>query len=211
MSSGMPLPLLERFARAEEEAGKFERALGVFIIAFSEAELELYRVVLHYTRVSEAIGRSIFSGVRASAFMGSLRNIAHNTGMSARRRENLDAVLGQLDAILAMRDKLVHHIGEQYGADDPTTRVLTNIDRNNKRGKHFVIRIGSRHILQMVDDLYLIRHHLEAHRYSRFVPWREEPTDETAWRYKSLLPVPQASNKKTPQAQRRQPKASHRR
>src|SRR5688500_3306553 len=97
----------------------FELALGRFIIAFADAEAELHRVLIHYSQVSDAVARALFSGTRAKGMIDFIRSIAHNSEMPAERREDLEHVFGQLAAINTMRDHLVHHASDSYSFKDP--------------------------------------------------------------------------------------------
>jgi hypothetical protein len=44
---------------------KFELSLGRFMIAWSDAETELYRALIQYSGVTHPVARAIFSGTRA--------------------------------------------------------------------------------------------------------------------------------------------------
>ena len=115
------------------------------------------------------------------------------------RKKNLKSVFEHLAAINFMRDKVIHHAsGNSYGFNDPDTRALTNIDRVSRKDGYFVYEVGSKHIVQMTDDLHLIGHHLQMHRSrenANFQPWKEEPADASSWRYKPLTPKPKNPKK----------------
>ena len=180
-------PVVDRFG---DEADRFEKALGTLMLAWADAEQELYRVLVHYAGVSDAVGRAIFSGTRARTMMDYVNNIAHNVELAEDRKENLAALFSHLTTINSMRDKVVHHSsGNSIGYNDPETRALSNYRRVNRYDTHFVYGIGSKHLVQMTQDLYLIGHHLQMHWSSpadKFHAWTEEPADGSAWLYKPL-------------------------
>ena len=124
--------------------------------------------------------------------MDYINNIAHNVELAEERKENLAAVFSHLTTINSMRDKVVHYSsGSLIEYKEPETRALSNYRRVNRYDAHFVYEIGSKHLMQMAEDLYLIGHHLQMHWTSptdSFHPWAEEPADGSAWRYK---PVPE--------------------
>lgn len=179
-------------ARAEEE--EFERALGRFIIAFADAEAELYKVLVQYSQVTDPVARAIFSGTRAKGMIDFIRSIAHNSAMSADRRDDLEQVFVQLAAINTMRDHLVHHASDSYSIDDPKKRIVAN-KRTSRYGNAKGYEIGTDTIDAMTWDLYGISNRLNMHwgpRRDPFRPWRENPEDEKppAWAYRSLDPIP---------------------
>ncbi len=105
-------PITGMKMRGEDE--EFERALGQFMIAWADAEAELLRVLIHYTRVSKGIGRAIFSGTRAKAMIDFMRNVIHNEGMPENRASDLEHVFAQMVLINTMRDHLIHHVSDSY-------------------------------------------------------------------------------------------------
>ena len=176
--------------RVKEEADRFEHALGTLMLAWADAEQELYRVLVHYAGVTDAVGRAIFSGTRARTMMDFVNNIAHNVALSADRKANLAALFSHMTAINSMRDKVVHYSsGNSIEYNNPETRALSNYRRGNRYEAHFVYEIGTKHLLQMCEDLNLIGHHLQMHWSSppdAFHVWSEEPANESAWQYKPL-------------------------
>lgn len=179
-------------ARAEDES--FERALGRFIIAFSDAEAELYKVLIRYSEVTDPIARALFSGTKTRGMIDFIRSIAHNSAMHADRRDDLEHVFVQLAAINTMRDHLVHHASDSYSFKDPKKRIVANT-RASRYGNAKGYEIGPDTIDAMTWDLYGISNHLNMHwgpRKEPFHPWRENPEDEkpTAWAYKSLDSLP---------------------
>lgn len=198
-------------ARGEDEP--IALALGQFVIAWADAEKELYRALVAYSGVNDAVARAIFSGTRASTMIAFIRSIAHNTEMATDRLSDLEYVFAQMGAILSMRDHVIHYISDSFAfAEDPKERQVSNVDRTSRYGKHFTAAIGADTLGAMTWDLYGIANHLNMHhgiREGPFRPWREdyEDSEPTPWRYKSLQPVDNPGKSlagaRKPQAQRK--------
>ena len=166
----------------------FALAVGRLSLAWTDAETETYRVLVRYAGVSDAVGRALFHGNRSRQMVSAIEAILRNTNASKARCENMSRVFAQLELINRMRDRIVHHAGDQvvYFAADGT-RVLTNDARASHAETRFVYQVPSTLIDSMTDDLHLICNHLNMH-WSQlgedFNPWSEEPADGSAWRYK---------------------------
>jgi hypothetical protein len=185
--------------RTEDEP--FQKALGRFIVAFADAEAELYRVLVNYSGVSDPVARALFSGTRARSMIDFIRSIAHNTAMSADRRDDLEHVFVQLTAINAMRDHLVHYSSDSYSFNDPKRRIVANT-RASRYGNAKGYEVGADTIDAMTWDLYGIANHLNMHwgnREGAFQPWRENPEDQspTSWAYSPPQPIPSWEKKPT--------------
>lgn len=172
----------------------FQQAFGRFMIAWSDAEAELYKVLVHYSQVTDPVARALFSGTRAKAMMAFIRSIAHNTAMDKERRNDLEYVFGQLSAINTMRDHLAHHATDSYLFNDPKKRIVANT-RASRYGNAQGFEIGVDTIDSMTWDLYAIGNHLNMHwgpRTRPFQVWRENPEDPTPtpWTYKAPQPIP---------------------
>ena len=188
---------LEESLEAEEQ---FEKALGRFIIAWTDAETELYQVLISYSKVSHAVGRALFSGTRARSMVDFIRSIAHNTSMDHDRKEDLEYVFAQMVIINKMRDHLVHYTSSSYSyrAEEPQKRVVANT-RASRYGKVIGYEISAETIEKMTWDLYGIANHLNMHwgpRTGSFQAWRENPEDSepTPWSYKPPQPIPAWEN-----------------
>lgn len=173
----------------------FERALGRFMIAWADAESELYRTLVAYSGVTNAVARAIFSGSRAKAMMDFIKSIAHNTQMAAERKLDLDHVFPQMTAINTMRDHLAHHASDSYSypKDDPFTRVVAN-RRSSRFGNNTGYELSADTLNAMTWDLYGIANHLNMHHGPRaraFTTWRENSEFDvpTAWLYTPPQPI----------------------
>ena len=179
---------------ARSQDADFERALGRFIIAFADAEAELYEVLVSYSNTDGPVARALFSGARAKGMIDFIRSIAHNTAMSAERKTDLEYIFAQLTAINSMRDHLVHHASNSYSFSDPLKRIVAN-KRASRYGNAKGYELGTNTIDAMTFDLYRIANHLNMHwglREGPFSPWRENPGDASPipWAYTPPQPVP---------------------
>ena len=189
---------IEAAFAARSHDAEFERALGRFIIAFADAEAELYRVLVSYSKTDDSVARALFSGARAKGMIDFIRSIAHNTSMPPERRDDLEYVFAQLAAINSMRDHLVHHASNSYSFADPNKRIVANT-RASRYGNAKGYEIGAETIDAMTWDLYAIGNHLNMHwglRQGLFSLWREDPGDPspTRWAYSPPQPVPSWEN-----------------
>lgn len=179
--------LIEKLHKAEAE---YNIAVGQFVAAWADTETELYRVLIHYAGVSDAVGRAIFSGTRASAMASFLRAIAHNTRLGGAQIEDLDFVLSHLSAINTMRDRVIHFTSASFSfeSENPSNRVISNQHRVSRYGKHFVHIVSSETLDNMTYDLWGISNHLHHHHniQGEFRPWEENPGERTTWRYRPL-------------------------
>ena len=172
-----------------EESEKFQRSLGELFLTWADTEMWIYRILLHYAGISEAVGRALFSGTRAKPLMDMVRNVAINTNIDKSRRDNLDFVFSQIAGIGTMRDMLAHYGSTSYTWADtftPQERWLTNAFRVNKYEKTKMYIIGSAHLVAMLGDLRKAMVYLERHTKKGLTSaaFDERPT----WLYKSLQP-----------------------
>ena len=189
-------PIQHDLEESPEAQEKFEKALGRFIIAWTDAETELYQVLLSYSNVSHAVGRALFSGTRARSMIDFIRSIAHNTAMDYDRKEDLEYVFAQMVIINTMRDHLVHYTSSSYSyrTEEPQKRVVANT-RASRYGKAIGYEISAETIEKMTRDLYGIANHLNMHwgpRPGSFQAWRVNPegSELLPWSYKPPQPIP---------------------
>lgn len=171
---------------------------GHFMIAWADAEAELYKVLVHYCGITDAVARAIFSGTRAKGMIDYLKGIIHNAQIPQDRREDLEHIFPQLGAIGTMRDHLAHHASDSYNfaEDEPEKRIISNAERVSRYGKEKANAVSHETLYQMTHDLYAIKNHLNQHwgpwRIGKaFTPWRENDQNDppTPWLYKSPQPV----------------------
>jgi hypothetical protein len=183
--------------RVMEEHRNFQLSIGRLILNWSDLEGALYAILRHYAKVTDDVGRSIFSGCRAKQMIDFIENIAHNTKLDDDRRKDLSMVFPHINAINTMRDKVVHHGNGaeiEFEPEDPTTRYLTNERRVSRKDKAFRLRIGAKDIDNMSADVLDCCWHLLAHRETNpFTPWIGPAGKPYAWRYKPLQPSIQPS------------------
>jgi hypothetical protein len=180
----------EDWAQLDAETLAFEAGIGRMILAFGDAERELYRVVLHYGGMTDSVGRSLLSGARASALAGFLRALCENTNVDRVRRDDLERCLSQLAAINTFRDRVVHSASGNsigYADDKMTTRLVSNAQRVNRPSNAFKLAVGADTLKDAMWDLYGIENSLQAHRTTSnsFVPWTdEEDGTPPTWRFR---------------------------
>ena len=172
----------------------YERAFGQFLIAWADAEREMYHVLLAYSGVTTAVGRAIFSGVRMKAMMDYIRSIDNNAPLPLDRSTDLAHVFSQIGLINAIRDHLVHHSSQSYSYTKGTpARVVANT-RASRFGNAQGYEVTPEVLEQLTQDLCAIANHLNTHHGPRsgpFTPWREGAPDDppTPWLYKQLQPI----------------------
>lgn len=177
----------------EDAALYFEVWLGRMMIAWADAESELYRVLVAYSGVSTAVGRALFSGTRASAMMDLLKNIAVNTAMEGDRKSDLLSTFEQLKSINTMRDHLAHHTTDSYSYTHEWKRVVANM-RSKQIGVNKGYEIDAAVLEAMTIDLYEIVNRLNMHHGPRtgpFTPWLMQPDTgvQAPWLYKPPSPL----------------------
>jgi hypothetical protein len=199
-----------------EEGKAFETMLGRMTICWAETEYSIYRVLLHYARVSDPIGRSIFSGHRAKPMMDAITAILENTGASQSRRDNWAFVSSQISAIQKLRDMLTHHLASAWTTKAtglgtfqnylgwPFQQLVTDIARVRRKENSKFIKVDSALIGNMCHDMRVIVANLERHTAKgRFKPY---PPPDPAWLYKFPQPLPRRFPPfaKSPKRQRQQ-------
>lgn len=185
----------EMFQAAGEEHEKFKLAVGDLILAFADLEVNLFGLLRFYGNISEPVGHAIFSGARASAMIGYIRAIAHNTKLDPVRAADLDEVFSQIQAINTMRDMIVHHVSgsiHEFDDNDPSTRFVTDARRVSRFGNAKRIKIGSAQVRNMKEDVLTCCWRLIAHTDRRnnnpFKPGPNPDGKLHAWLYRPLQP-----------------------
>jgi hypothetical protein len=183
---------------------EYHAAIGRLMLKWVQSEELLYKVLLHYGNLSDAVGRALLSGTRARDLMNYLLAVAENTDMDAARVGDLKFVFAQLAAINTMRDRIVHHgMWSFMSVNEDYTQPITNIDRSSRgRTNMFYVHIGSDGIDSMVSDLLAISSHLSRHLQKDFVPYRKK-ADSKTWLYKP--PQPRVRKAPSGKAARKQP------
>lgn len=168
---------------------EYESAYGYFMITWADTELELYRVLVFYAQVKDAVARAIFSGTRMKAMMDFIKSIDHNAPFDPERSDNLAFVFAQISIIGGMRDHLAHHSSSGYEyTDRPSNRIVTN-KRSSRYGKNASFEVGAATLREMANDLIEISIHLAQHyrRRRTFEPWAYPRHD--SWSYKARPPI----------------------
>jgi hypothetical protein len=194
-------------AQLKAEQSKYLEAVGRFVLAWAEAEAHLYRVLLHYAKVDEAIGRSIFTGARARTMIEMIERISVNTGMPKEQAEHLRYLFAQMGTINTMRDRVAHH-GEltfvlfpmEHGHEG--YQFIHNKQRAARAAASFIHKLDQTTFLNMTIDLSKVREGLTRHveqPFSLEEGWRAA----TTWLY--IFPQPEGTKAASaPTAQKRQ-------
>ena len=184
----------ELFRRAREEHDAFVSAIGQLTLAWSDLETVLYKLLKHYAGVTEAVGRAIFSGTRASGMVKFIRAIADNTEMDQARRADLEEIFGQAIALNSMRDFVVHLDGseQEFEEDNPRERVLTDSLRVSRTRNAKRVYVGSAMLLGMRDDCLECCWRLHAHLAPKSAPFQPGPGANgirSPWKFKPPQPI----------------------
>lgn len=178
-----------------EQDDRYEMAMGRLMIAWADAERELYHVLIAYSGVTDAVARALFSGTRMKAMMDFIKSIDFNSPLPIDRSADLAHVFPQIGIINDIRNHLVHYSSSNYSYNyKDLARVVAN-GRSSRYGSVTGYEISPETIDQITQDLYAIANHLNMHhgrhRSGPFTPWREEdPADPpTPWLYKQLQPI----------------------
>jgi hypothetical protein len=185
---------LEFFQSADEEHEAFLRAIGELTLAWSDLEVVLYKLLKHYAGVSDAVGRAIFSGTRASTMINFLKAIADNTNMEETRKSDLDDIFSHIKAINSMRDFVVHHVDgtrQEFELENPRERVLTDSRRVSRTKNTRRVDVGSHSLIAMRDDIIECCWRLQSHwdhTNEPFKPGAGVHGLRNAWKFKSPQP-----------------------
>jgi len=187
-----------------EESKRFNEFLGGFILSFAKIESMLYKVLLHYANISDAVGRSILSGTRVGGLIQYIRAIAANTDMDEKRKQDLEVVFGRLESINGMRDELIHRARPGYS---PSGALISNIERVSRYANQKSFRVSSWTIQAMESDLSRIGIHLSFHlRPGDFRPPPKKMLH--AWLYKSPQQAKKSSKNRQASRKQRAPRSS---
>jgi hypothetical protein len=203
-----------------EEGKAFETALGRMTICWAETEYSIYQVLLHYARVSDPIGRSLFSGQRARPMREAIDAILENTNAPRARRENWTYVSAQIASIQTLRDLLTHHLASTWTSKNspsggiqnflgwPFQQLVTDIARVKRKQNMKRVKVDSALIGRMCRDMRVIAEHLERHTAKgRFKPFG--PPEPSAWLYRFPQPEARKSRRHSKnQKQQRPPRSS---
>lgn len=199
--------------RHHEESERLYRNLGEFFLLWSDAEKELYKALIHYSGVTDDIGRAIFSGCRARSMIDFIRNIAQNTKMNGPRKNDLDYLFAQINTINTIRDKIAHYASAtNFGVAQKTLlRSVSNYRRSGKMTNEFHIGINSELVEAMCDDLRRLQYRLSLH-HRKNAPTRlgeDVPRDASTWRYIPFQPRnPKNKTQASPQERQRRKRPS---
>ena len=184
-------------ARLRSEMSAYHEAVGRFVLRWAEIESLLYKVLLHYARMSEDVGRSVLSGQRARTIMESIDKTALNTDVPSHRRTDLKYQFAQLTAINTMRDYLVHHgnlnfISANFGQEVNAYHYISNDSRATVPAKAWTHQVDKTLLEKAEADLQRARlalqEHLKSDPHSSGASLIEGSGDPSKWEFR--LPQP---------------------
>jgi len=159
--------------------------LGHFIETFAEAEEMLFAFFMRSAPVPDATARVVLERTTATDLIKYLRRIWEVNTAAHPEKKEMDVVLGQLDTIAGMRNKLVHHASRVAAGGN---RVTSDAIRKADPMQAYSYVVSPTDLEAMVADLERISMH--------FAAWMANPNLASsvrasyfpalfdAWRYK---------------------------
>ena len=196
MTNNDPLAQLMGLTIPDDDTPYFA-AIGRFITTYAMAEHQVHVLARKLSRMSDAKGRIVFSGMRLGDLADRIRGLLRTTGASKKRYDEIDRCLRQLDLIATQRNNLVHRF-VRYSSGKIT---VTNVVISKSIETHEQDVYGLQHFEDMDLDCTAITLRLakicgtNINLPSR--KWMHQP-----WRYK---PVPRQTKQKQPPQRTAQP------
>jgi hypothetical protein len=183
---------VQRIDARRVEAGKYHEAVGRLVLAWSQVEQTLYKVLKGYCKVSDAVALALIAGnTRFNVMAGALDRLAANGGMDPVRYADLKKLLDQAATLNTFRDNISHFGDLSFSSrdDEGETRhfaVIQNRDvRSNARnGKIIEFEVSAVTIDLAVEDMKRIHSDLVRHLDDSIVP----NSDCSPWLHKSPQP-----------------------
>jgi hypothetical protein len=193
-----------------KEGEAFEKMLGRLTICWADTEYSIYETLLHYARVSDPVGRALFSGDRAKPMIDMITAILENTNAPQARREDFAYVAAQIGAIQTLRDMLTHYVSSAWSSlGFAGKRLISNIARVKRKHNSLTYPVDSALIGHMCRDMRVIVTHLNRHRAKgRFKPYG--PADTSAWLYKFPQPAFRQAQTRPKNPKQKRPRKSSR-
>lgn len=176
----------------DAEKTEYHSAIGWLMLCWAQAEMSLYRVLLHYGGLSDAVGRAILSGSRAAEMMKYVNAIADNVGLPENRKTDLAQLFGQLAAINTMRNHIAHYGMTGFAFNTTKESVyaqnISNYQRASREENAVYHRVDKTTIASMSSDLEVIDRDLLGHLQGAGQDDFHPPPPRT-WLYKSPQPT----------------------
>lgn len=191
------------FALIGQETDRFCLALGKLMMRWADTEMSIYRVLLHYGKLDDETGRSIFSGARSKVMINAIKAIAENKAFDAALVRDLEFTFAQITTVGTVRDMLAHY-GSMRGfgwSGHPGNRSINNANRARIFKNATFLEVSADTINLLTQDLLTCQHRLEVHLVEPLVL-----VDEATWLYRSPQPTgsPAQSSSKSPKRTRPQ-------
>jgi len=117
------LPFLEPTPGEDEP---YFAAIGKFIASYATAEAQVHLLARKLTRLSDAKGRIVFSGMRLGDLAERIRGLLRIANASSKKTTEIDECLRQLDLIATQRNNLVHRFVNYKEKKIVVTNVVTS-------------------------------------------------------------------------------------
>ena len=187
-------PTTERTINYSDDPA-YWRALGQFVAQFAGVEVAIHTFLAIQAKVSPAIGRAVFSGVRTDQAIKLIYRIWDVSGLGAGIRDEMTCVFNQLSAISTRRNLILHYGSYETSDKGRVSSTATRATRPDSV-EEFSASIAT--LDAMSADLDKIGLHIASITVHQNLPLRERlthfPALADAWRY-------------TPDRQRQSPKA----
>lgn len=182
-------------------------AIGRFIANYAIAESQVHLLARKLTRLNDAKGRIVFSGMRLGDLAERIRGLLKVTNAGEKKTNEIDICLRQLDIIATQRNNLVHRFVNFRDSKIVVTNLITSKSATTFELDAFSIADFD----NMDSDCIAITLRLAAltpagrMKMGPYVTkWVYAP-----WRYKPPQPSPKPkSHPSDPQSRKRRPRAS---
>jgi hypothetical protein len=177
--------------------------LAVFLLDFADIESQILRRLIKFSKVSDEVGKAIFSGTKADAAMGLLLRLLEVSTETEGNKERYRKAFTQFKAITEIRNSILH-----YGIEKSSDSLITTNKRmalTQSRLRSYQISVET--LENLVQDLGRIDAMLKVSAVFRNMKDQDLPSDweiylktfREPWLYKRLQAQSQKSEKRTGQ------------
>lgn len=165
-------------------------ALGRFLSAYALVEANAQYILRVCANVSDAVGKSLFSGTRVTAAIEYLARIAEAETWSKEKRSHLDTVQEQLGELTRVRNDILHYGASRTGIDGEWFTTNAIVAHTQKRLRQ--TRITPDILKDMTHDCYKIAAHITLVGEGEISPYSLHAIGDllsASWRYKPEKPI----------------------
>lgn len=192
----------------------YVHALGDFAHRFSSVELAVHNCVLHHSKVSNGVGRAVFSGVRIKEGISFLRRLADAGEITPAEWGEMKPLLEHLNTLTDRRNALLHYGAE--GVGEGAMPFVSNSSRALTWDKVDGFPVTARILRRMTRDINTIflalsvRHSGNGWAYTDVMRRSADRRRAQPWHYKSPSPKPNRPSQNGKSAKQRRPPQSSR-